>query len=93
LTASLRPPAAAAATILLGATVLAALARPAAGVPSDGPDGPRPFEIGTAAEIVRDGAWLRDKEGRYLVFRGVNLASPPPVQALLPAMPAWSFAE
>jgi hypothetical protein len=30
---------------------------------------------GSAREIVKDGTWFRDSEGRYVLFRGINFSS------------------
>lgn len=42
---------------------------------------------GTAADIRRQGTWLRDGQGRYVLFRGVSLASRSKLPPYVPVLP------
>ena len=45
------------------------------------------FVPGIARDLVQDGRWLRDAQGRYVLFRGVNFGSRNKLKPYLPIMP------
>jgi len=45
------------------------------------------FQPGSARDLVQDGSWLRDSEGRYVLLRGVNFGSRSKLKPYLPVMP------
>ena len=49
--------------------------------------GPATFAVGSAREFDRDRDWLRDAAGRYVLLRGVNLASRSKRAPYLPVLP------
>jgi Cellulase (glycosyl hydrolase family 5) len=51
-----------------------------------GDDG-QTFALGPAAGIHRERTWLRDQEGRYALFRGVNVASRSKLPPYVPFLP------
>lgn len=43
--------------------------------------------LGSARDLHRDGIWFKDNEGRFVLFRGVNLASRTKLPPYLPTLP------
>ena len=87
---------AAAGALILAAAGLAARPAPAVsaqiasapgGVASASAAASGGFVPGSAADIRRQGTWLRDGQGRYLLFRGVSLASRSKLPPYVPVLP------
>src|SRR5258706_1171230 len=45
------------------------------------------FEPGNARNMVKDGTWFRDAQGRYALYRGVNFAGRSKLPPYLPIVP------
>jgi hypothetical protein len=62
-------------------------AYPAPRCVADASPGTAVFAVGRAGELERDRDWLRDAAGRYVLLRGVNLASRSKRAPYLPVLP------